>query len=259
MKKRILLLAVILMIAASAVQAEEDNLGVTFDVTYVSSYIWRGFDIYGPGGHSAIQPSIDVDLYGSGWGFTVWWSRANSSGFENLEEIDYTVYYGNSLAEGERLQTDYLFAWTYYNYPDEPRNVSDFQEILASFSWPSLCPLGVVPSYTFVKGWPAVSNSAAANLYTQSGWLHVFGLGYDLVCPASEQVFNLGAELYYNDGFGGADVDHDWSHMVFSIGTEIGITDNLAFAPAFYYQASMDDSVNDDDETWVSLGMSYTF
>ncbi|MCX5638249.1 MAG: hypothetical protein NTX52_11245, partial [Planctomycetota bacterium] len=85
---------------------EENKLDVTFDATYVSRYIWRGFDSY-PNNHSAIQPSVDLDLYGTGWGVNVWWSRANTSGFENSEEIDYTLYYGKSLFEGKPYTTDY--------------------------------------------------------------------------------------------------------------------------------------------------------
>ena len=44
-KKVILLIAVVLLSTASLVRAEEEQLGVTLDVTYVSSYIWRGVDL----------------------------------------------------------------------------------------------------------------------------------------------------------------------------------------------------------------------
>ena len=111
------------------------DLRATLDVTYVSRYIWRGFDSY-PRNHSGIQPSLDVDLFGSGFGFNVWWSRANGSGFENYEEIDYTVYYGNTFWDSQRYQTDYRVGWRYYNYPDGPVRTScctrnlDMQEII---------------------------------------------------------------------------------------------------------------------------------
>ncbi len=80
-KEGILLAVVILLIAAAFVQAKqaewygEDRLGVTLDFTYASRYIWRGFDLY-RSNDGAIQPSIDVDLCGTGFGFKIWLRRS---------------------------------------------------------------------------------------------------------------------------------------------------------------------------------------
>jgi len=71
-KEGILLAVVILLIAAAFAQAEQaeqaegDRLGVTLDFTYASRYIWRGFDLYRIN-DGAIQPSIEVDLYETGF------------------------------------------------------------------------------------------------------------------------------------------------------------------------------------------------
>ena len=73
--------------------------------------------------------------------------------------------------------------------------------------------------------------------------------------------------MIYNDGFApgavggttGAAVDHDWSHMLFGVSTDFEVADNLTFTPALYYQRSMDNSVNTQDEFWVGLGMKYKF
>ncbi|MFH1613480.1 MAG: hypothetical protein ABIG61_00140 [Planctomycetota bacterium] len=260
MNKKITLIVTILLITAPLAHAEDNKLGVALDVTYVSRYIWRGMDTY-PSDHSAIQPSIDIDLYGTGFGVNVWWSRANKSGFENSEEIDYTLYYSNSLFEDESYATEYTIGWIYYNYPDEPKRVADMQEVYASLSWPNICPAGVVPSYTIVSTWPSESNS---DIRDYSGWLHIFGLGYDLTVPGfltetKEQILHLSAETVYNDGAYGAAVDHDWSHAVFGISTGFDLSNNLTFTPGFYYQSSWDDSVNTSDEYWTSLSLRYTF
>jgi hypothetical protein len=50
----------------------------------------------------------------------------------------------------------------------------------------------------------------------------------------------LCAELWYNDGLGGADVDHDWSHAVFGVSTDFELAENLLVTPGLYYQISMD-------------------
>ena len=249
-----------LLITAGLIQAQENKLGVVLDISYVSRYLWLGIDSY-PENHSAIQHSIDIDLYGTGFGVNVWWLRANRSGFENLEEIDYILYYYNSLFEGKSYATDYKLSWCYYNYPDEPRRAGDMQEVNVTFSWPNICPAGVVPSYTVLATWPSESKS---DIRDSSGWIHIWGLGYDLalsdILPVTtEQMLYLSTEIVYYDGAYGTAVDHDWSHAVFGISTKFELADNLTFTPGFYYQSSWDDSVNPEDEFWFYLGMTHKF
>ena len=43
---------------------ERSGLGVTADVTWVSKYVWRGYDLFDD--HAAFQPSVDADLLGRG-------------------------------------------------------------------------------------------------------------------------------------------------------------------------------------------------
>jgi len=265
MKKRILLAVVVLLAAAASANAEEGKLSGTIDVTYVSSYIWRGFDVYGPGGHSAIQPSINVDLYGTGFGTKVWMSRANSSGYEDGERWDYTLYYYNKLFDDEAYATNYTVSWVYYSYPDSSKHTYDLQEANLILSWPKIFPGGLVPGYILIHLWPSSSNS---NVSQAVGWAHIFTLDYPWAVPGFmpdtiKQILNLHAELVYNDGAdpraNGTGVDHDWSNAVFGVSTDFSITKDLSFTPGLYYQVSMDDSVNDDDETWVSMSMKYKF
>lgn len=269
MKKKGILLAVVLLFsAAGLVQAEEGKLSGTIDATYMSSYIWRGFDMYGES-RSTVQPSIDVDLYGTGFGLNVFYSRANGSGKEDLEELRTTLYYQNGIYEAENYATSYKVGWTYYNYPDGSTKDYDMQEFFAALSWPNICPAGVVPSYTVVCSWPSEGNSRFAN--DSGGWLHIFGLGYDLAVSSllpetPEQTLHLSADFVYNDGAwdfvspgGSGTVDHDWSHVLFGLSTGIDLSENLTLTPGLYYQLSMDDSVNDEDEIWVTLGVSYKF
>ena len=275
MKKGILVTVVILFATLSVVQAQEGELNGTIDVTYLSKYVWRGFDIYGD--KSAIQPSIDLDLYGTGFGINVMGHMANSSEYVNGERWDYTLYYCNSLFEGESYATNYRLGWVNYNYPDQPSEGSaiapnaSLQELQALLSWPNMCPGGVVPSYILVKMWPSESGSFSGTNSpsggTASGFIHIFMLDYPITIQGimpdtAEQVLNLHTELIYNDGVGpaGQNVDQDWSNAVFGISTSFDLGSNLMLTPAIYHQVTMDKSVNDDkDETWVTAGLSYKF
>ena len=266
MKKVILLTAVILLSATTFVQAQDGELSGTAGVTLLSQYMWRGFEWFGEDG--AIQPSIDLDLYGTGLGLKVLWSKGMGSGNELTERLDFTLYYGNTLYEYETYATDYQVGWMYYNFPDGPSQAgaasSDLQEFFATLSWPEICPEGVVPSYTVIR-LSNVEEYASVNVY--SGFLHVLGLGYDLpieglLPDTPEQILHLSAAMVYNDGVNGGtatNVDHDWSHAVFGVSTDFDLGNDCTFTPGVYYQSSMDDSVNPSDEFWCSLGVSCAF
>jgi hypothetical protein len=273
MKKLILLTAVILLSATTFVQAQDGELSGTVGITWLSQYIWRGFEMYGPPGpvtkheKSAIQPSIDLDLYDTGFGLNVLWSRANSSEYERWEELDLTLSYSNSLYEYETYAMDYTVGWMYYYFPDGPApqaelwpgesDCMDFQEAFATLSWPEMCPEGVVPSYTVIKMWPAKENSWSSDV---SGWLHILGVSYDLpiegLLPNTpEQILNLSVAAVYNDGV--LDVDSDWSHAVFGVTTDFDLGNDCTLRPGIYYQAAFEADLN--DELWASVGVSYAF
>jgi hypothetical protein len=140
---------------------------------------------------------------------------------------------------------------------DEPRNKRNKHEWKFEFAWPEILPGGLVPKYTTWYMYPAGSGWENRDL---TGWLHRFGLGYDLIIPElSDQPFNLSASAWYRDGMGGDAKDHDWSHATFSVSTRLKLTDNLSFIPALYYQSSWEDTVNEHDELYCKLCMRYKF
>lgn len=277
MKKTILLASVVLISATSIVSAVEAPK-VQLETRYVSRYIWRGFDVYNRN-HSAFQPSIDIDWYGTGWGTRIFSSRANGSGFENCEELDFTLYYGNSFWQGNPCVTDYEVGWTYYTFPDQPARgtcrypAADMQEVYTRFSWPEALPAGFVPQYTVIRLWPSRSDS---HISGYGGWMHIFGLRRDVTTGAimpntEQQVWRLGCDIVYNDGItracrstyhsgcGGSGwtrkepVDHDWSHAVFSVTTDIPVDHDVIVTPGIFWQSSWEDSVNASDEFWFGV------
>lgn len=278
MKKGILLTAVILLSTVGFAQAQEELSG-TIDVTYLSAYLWRGFDQY-PGAHGegAILPSIDLDLYGTGLGLNVLWSRANTAAvnkgvsFENQERIELTLSYSSSLFEYETYATDYSVGWVYYEYPDEPSDLMDMQEIFATLSWPEISPEGIVPSYTIISLWKSESGHPSSNPGLKqndvSGWIHIFGLGYDmpvegLLPDIPEQILHFSAAAVYNEGAAGINMDHDWSHAVFGISTDFDLGNDLTFTPGVYHQKVFEQRLRrfngDGDITWAGLSLKYAF
>jgi len=276
-KKVTLLVAAVLLAAVGTAQAQEGDLHGAIDLTFQSQYVWRGFDVYENA--SALQPSVDLDLYQTGFGFRVEGHMTNGAGsigglgqWEELERWDYTLYYANSVLEDRPCTTNYNVGWVYYNYPDNSSGDYDLQELHAILSWPKLLGIeGLVPSYCLVKLWPSESGSLvgsrAAGTGTASGWAHIFLLDYPmtvtgLLPEVPEQVLNWHAELVYNDGVHplGGNADHDWSNAVIGVSTDFDLGSGVTFTPGVYYQISMDESVNpDDDEVWATVGLKYAF
>ncbi|TKJ33825.1 MAG: hypothetical protein CEE38_19575 [Planctomycetes bacterium B3_Pla] len=281
MKKQVILLAaVVLFCAAGLVQAQEDPLGVTADATWVSKYLWYGFDLLDDKG--AFQPSVDVDLFGSGFSLNVWSSYPTAVGDMNkgggaagtsrvdATEFDYTLAYSTVICEGEPHATYITAQGIYYDFIDIPSQAADAEEIGVQLTWPNVSPTGdVTPGYYISRIWPAKSGKPRAGKDDlipgdYAGWIHVFSLGYDLTVPGllpetPEQTFNLSVATVYNDGFAGGTVDHDWSHAVFGASTDFELAENFNVTPGIYYQSSWDDTVNSEDELWISLGASYKF
>ncbi|MCJ7779070.1 MAG: hypothetical protein MUP16_12250 [Sedimentisphaerales bacterium] len=275
MRKVVLLTAVLFLTATVAAQEKTDELHGVIDVTYQSKYIWRGFSVYD--NTSAFQPSIDLDLFGTGFGVSMMGHRANSSGYENSERWDYTLYYQNMLCADQPYATMYRFGWVYYNYPNIPSRWADLQELQMVLAWPKILPVkGLVPAYVLVKLWPSSSDSLVSKMVdlstglpstgTPSGFAHIFMLDYGLevTCPVTNQprVLKLHSEVVFNDGVGpaGQNVDQDWSDAVFGVSTDVDVAKNLTFTPAINYQITMDESVNPHkDVTWATLSMKYKF
>ena len=273
-KQGILLAAVVLFCAVGFAQAQPGELHGSVDFTLQSKYIWRGFDVYGE--KAAMQPSLDVDLFGTGLGIDIMGHRALPGGYEVAERWDYTLYYQNMVANDETYALMYRLGYVYYNYPDLRSSDADLQELHAVLSLPKVIPGGLVPTYVLVKLWPNSGGSLVSKKVdlttglpsrgSASGWAHIFMLDYPLTVGAivpntPEQILNFHAEMVYNDGVGpaGQDVDHDWSNVVFGVSTGFDITDQIVLTPGFYHQISMDKTVDDENETWATLSATYKF
>ena len=257
MKKGIVLVTAMILFSTGMACAE---VAIDADATWVSKYIWRGFDILDD--RAAFQPSVNFD-FGNGLSFNAWSSHAGSGrDTVNAEEWRYMLTYGNSTFDGQAYAMDYAISWIYYDYPDMASNDADMQEFNVAFSWPDLCPMGVVPSYTYIYMWSAEGNGLAA---PTGGPIHVFGLNYDLAVAELPNPLSLGVAAVYNDGTGTSvdsdhpnGVDHDWSHILWGVSTSFDCGPGT-LSPGVYYQTSMDDSVNPEDEFWcgISYGVSF--
>jgi hypothetical protein len=100
-----------------------------------------------------------------------------------------------------------------------------------------LLMLWLIPSFSsravaVGRPWPTRSKS---NIEGIEGFIHVFGLAYDLAAPnfwaaGKGQTFRFSGDITYNDSFGSGAAEHDWSHAVFGTSTNFG-NGNLTITP----------------------------
>lgn len=263
-----LLLAAILVGLAATCRADDGaaKLAIDFDATYVSKYIWRGYDLFDD--HAALQPSVNLDLFGSGFSANVWGSIPMGSssnrhhglevtdGINILQEYDYTIAYNTSLFQDQFYALDLGVNYIYYDFPKvNSMLVPDTQEIGISAALPNLIKIGdtaLVPSYYGGKLWPSDSHLG----FDVAGGYHSFALGCDLPIPETAYALSLSADINYNDGMFGS--DHDWSHATLGISTSVPVG-RVTFTPFLSYQISMDESVNYEEELYGGLSVSVSF
>ncbi len=255
MRKRILLIVVISLISANIAHAEEEKkLGVILDLTYTSKWLSKGVEAYGSKG--GLFKTIDVDLYGTGFGVKTTHRNATSAGYVDSQRIDFRPYYKGRLFEGQSYATNYDLSvgYEYYTGLDKKRAGTTYEWIF-KFSWPNLLPQGLTPSYIAHYEYPAGSGYTNRKV---TGWVHRFLLAYDIITPELPAPLKLTTEVAYYDGLGNK--VSDWAYFTAGLSTRFDITENLAFVPGLYHQLTMDDSISPNrDITYTMMSMKYKF
>jgi len=265
--KNLVVFALLGALATVAVAA--DQLTTTVDVGWYSQYMWRGFDLMDD--KAVVTPSVNFD-FGNGFNFNVWSAQPGASGGDgfstvNATNFQYTPYYKNTIWEDGCLMTNYVIGYRFYDYTDMASNDADLQEMFIELAWPNLIGNGFTPRYAYYHMW----NSEGSGMVRKfSGPIHDLGLDYAWTFEqAPELPMKFSWDIVYNDGTGSVvndttgayivgPVDHDWSHMVWGLSTSIQALGGK-ITPGIWYQNSMEDTVNTEDELWGGISYSISF
>lgn len=262
MRKALVLLVLCgLVPTVQAVDFAGTDVGVTVDVTFMSKYIWRGFEKFN--NKAAWQPSVDLNL-GGGFHANVWAAYPGSSGAVDQTEYNYTLYYVGSAMD-DCYKTDYAIGWRYYDFIDRPSKGSvsnevgpDAQEFFLEFEMPQLLTGGFVPHGAIYHMWKARSGGGVSY---PTGQIFLMGFDYNFTLQdAPDFPMTFSWDIVYNDGVGASTVDHDWSHMLWGLKTQFACPMTGAkVTPAVYFQNSFDSSVNEKDHLFAGLSYSLSF
>lgn len=228
--------------------------------TYVTSGTYDVLD-----SHSAALSAVSPDLRQTGQRFNVHRFFSFDELLSYIQEVDLTLACGRTFLDEKcrALETYSLgprvtrpcWEWKGYGLSDEE---SDHMEIRAGLSLPKLVPMGsssLVPSYYLGYKWSANSGRP------ERGYFHIFGLAYNLSIPAlistqGEQTISISTDMTYNEDILGSEAG--WSHTTAGISTSF-IYRGFALTPSINRQWSFENAVDLEDESWVSISLSYSF
>ncbi len=240
------LMAVIIMSMAVTVRAEEGELGVLLDMTYMSKLMDKGGEYYGQQG--ALLETVDFDLCDTGFGVAVGHRAATSSGYQSKERYDYKVHYGTGLFQGETFETQVGAAWIYHEHPNGGSQFNDFYEWELALAWPKLIPGGWVPGYK------ACGEHGLKTSFSHARWWHLFSLGKEVTLEPLPSPLKLYADVAYRDGLGGI---REWTHATIGMSTNVALAENLSIAPGVFHQFSMSDLLTKDDVTYAVVSLQF--
>lgn len=241
---------------ANAVELGDQEIGIDFNFTYATEYIWHGYYVYDNAG--AFQPSIKVDW--NGFYASIWGSWADESGFVKEDELDYIVGWNKTLWEDQRYALGINTCWTYFDLYKDGSTI-DMQEFALNLSLPKVLPLGpsyLVPVYSIYYECDAFK----ANRALKDGFFHEIGLNYDIPIPAlipdqKEQAISLGWLISYEDDVY-TGVKDGWNFTTVSASTTFR-WNNFYLTPTIKYQWSLEDTMNPDDELYGLISVGYKF
>ena len=257
-KTTILLVVLILLSTAGFAQAEEKELGVSLDVSYVSKWMSRGDEVWSEDG--GFFETVNLDLWGTGFKVAVIHRSATGGGWVNKQRMDYMLSYSDSAFDDTPYKTKFTVGYMYKNWYDNLESASggdkDIEMWVLKYTLPKLLgSTGLTPYGVTTYDCPAHGHDGFNKHW--DGWVHRFGLGYELSVPDLPNPLHLTSEIAYTDGFR-AD-DHDWSYATFGAFTKVKLSENMALVPGIYHQISMDDSVLKHNVTYCQISMQYKF
>ena len=265
MKKLILLIIVMagMTFFLSPAKAQEESpelksspkLGIWADMTYVSEYIYRGVDFYGDKG--AWQPSIYFDLFETGFSFGIWGSKPDRSGNEKWTELDFNPGYSFQMFKDEAYQSNVTLEYWYFGYPkNSHKRANEDQMGQVKVKWPNLFKIGdikIIPMYFYAQKSPVASGLG----YQVAGYFHELRVTTIFPIADTGHTLDIAADTVYRGNVWG--LGNCISHLQLSAASSFDIGNGFTLTPGLFYQFSMKDSVNPEDEFWTQISLSKSF
>jgi hypothetical protein len=248
-------------LVASLVFAEESPVSVTLSSSVTSTYVWNGFDrveSFGLQSGPSVQPRVSVGVVNTGLSVDV----GGSFVVNDNSELQETTY-GAKVVRQATPVVQVGAGYTYYdNRVTDVVGVGAVPDMNGHEFWGSVVlssSVGVKPAVTFKYEKPTVDGYDGYGVVVGS-------LGYGLplsgvtVGGAGVDV-NWNAGVVYNTGFKVNDVERvksGVSAVQFGVSSDVK-AGRVVVTPSVNYQVSVEDTVNDENEFWATVGVAWGF
>ncbi|MFH1361908.1 MAG: TorF family putative porin [bacterium] len=106
------------------------SAGISYNGTFVSQYIWRGFDLNA--NQPAFQPGLSMPIGDSDFSFDIWGNvNLGQTSAKEFTELDYILTYAKSFNG-----IDYSAGYTYYTFPNLTGAAAKSGEYFAGVGFP---------------------------------------------------------------------------------------------------------------------------
>lgn len=225
-------LLTLLMIFHWFAESAFSEIGCRSNLTFVSRYIWRGFDTI-VDDRPAIQPSFTFDFGKSGVWFNLWSAVALAD--TDFVELDLVLGYDRPLSEHMSLSAG-LGYFTFPAMSGYPDNNSATPEVYVGVTANSL---PISPSVTLYYDF-----NLGDGIYSTLSFSKGFRIG--------TKVLNTSFSVGYMDQYQDIEVDRGFSDICFGVSTDFGYK-SITLSPSINYVIVPNETINDEDEFWVGL------
>lgn len=237
-------------VAATPAKAEGPEVGVEFDATFASKYVWRGIVFVDDW---VAQPSVTAAV--GNFSVNVWadYNLTDQNNLKNkFDEIDLTLDYTFGL--GDFSIPVGLITYTFPN-----STVPDTTEIYVGLGYDWI----VSPSVTVYK-----------DIVEANGLYCLGALDYSLELPAPSDMVAWGIDIGVSIGYGNEEhnsfnygVDEaGWTDMSAYLAIPVGIGEYFSITPGVTYTALVDDDIKDalkanqdEDNTYFFVSLTASF
>lgn len=251
-----LLMLFSLPLSLFALEIGEQEVAVTVTESYASRFISEGRDCF-PDDDPIWETALDIELpgllYGTDFAFSVWWAYPLKSGQVAAEELDYSLALSRDIKEKINISAGY----NYFDLPKDNNN-ADANEFWGSFTLNELPLLPIPVSATLY----AAYEFRATVEGPEDGWFYSWGFATELDLPGwqvfqEEQKLCLDITNWGTDGVGGLKSSSLYASE-YSVSTDYNFA-GFTITPSFHYLSSYEDEINDEDEIWGRIDISYSF
>lgn len=257
--------ALVLATVAAAPAWAIGPVDVGLGADYVTRYIWRGYDLV-PDNNPAFQPSGSVGfspMEGLDLSAAVWASYGLSDSSDKAsrdknewDEIDYTVGLDYAITDTLSVSLGHI----YYFFPQvSDSDLNDTKEVYVGVSMglPYDLSTGLTVYYDYDNGKGIYANWTIDYSRSLSEAVAVaagFNVGYVNYTEDAED------DGFYVDADG--DALQTFSDATLSMGVDVDLGYGFALANYLYYTmplGDLKDDVNDNNEAWGKVTLSYSF